>query len=77
MISFPQFTSLYYFLRFEDPKMTILQLIWWTELHWYCEDPHEILSCPEIREKKNRFNHKLLLDNSIIHIFFAIVVPQI
>ena len=54
MISFPQFTSLYYFLRFEDPKMTILQLIWWTELHWYCEDPHEILSCPEIREKKKQ-----------------------
>ena len=28
-------------------------------------------------KKKNRFNHKLLLDNSIIHNFFAIVVPQI
>ena len=55
--------------------MTILQLIWWTELHWYCEDPHEILS--KTVEKKNRFNHKLLLDNSIIQKFFAIVVPQI
>ena len=55
--------------------MTILQLIWWTELHWYCEDPHEILS--KAVKKKFRLNHKLLLDNSIIHNFFAIVVAQI
>ena len=34
-------------------------------------------SCTKPWKKKNRFNHKLLLDNSIIHNFFAIVVPQI
>ena len=56
-------------MRFEDPKMTIIKLIWWTELHWYCEDPHEILS-KAVKKKKKRAglttNYCLIIQSFII-----------
>ena len=47
--------------------MTILQLIWWTELHWYREDPHEILS-KAVKKKKTGLitNYCLIIQSFII-----------
>ena len=45
--------------------MTILQLIWWTELHWYCEDPHEILS-KAVKKKTGLITNYCLIIQSFI-----------
>ena len=45
--------------------MTILQFIWWTELHWYCEDPHEILS-KAVKKKTGLITNYCLIIQSFI-----------